>query len=344
MVRFSILITAWYRQNARELPWRNTRDPYLIWLSEIILQQTRVEQGLPYYLKFAKNYPKIADLANAKEDDVLKDWQGLGYYSRARNLQTAAKQVIDTYKGEFPQTYDEIINLKGIGDYTASAISSFAFDEVKAVVDGNVYRLLSRYLDIHTAIDSTIGKKEFKKAAEELIDPNNPAEHNQAIMEMGALICTPKNPNCQECPLIESCVGYEKRTFLELPKKANKIKVRNRYFHYLLIEKDGKTFINKRGPKDVWQGLYDFPLIEQDDAGDISAESQSDFGLKNLEKVAEMKHVLSHQRIYASFWKADVKGDNSELKLHQKIDIKDIADYPMPQLLIRYLESSANIW
>jgi len=341
MDRFSSLITAWYRQNARELPWRETNNPYFIWLSEIILQQTRVEQGLPYYLKFIKNYPTIHDLATAKQDDVLNDWQGLGYYSRARNLQTAAQQVVNDFDEKFPSTYDEIIKLKGIGDYTASAISSFAFNESKAVVDGNVYRLLSRYLDIHTAIDSTAGKKEFKLAAEQLIDPDNPAEHNQAIMEIGALVCTPKNPKCQNCPLIESCQGFANGSFLELPKKEKKTKVRNRYFHYLLIEDGESTYLNKRGAKDVWEGLYDFPLIEQSDKGDLSKENIEKWRLKNVESVTELKHILSHQRIYATFWKADSK---IEMSGYQKVKIADLGNYPMPQLLIRYLESSANIW
>lgn len=338
MVRFSTLITSWYRQNARDLPWRNTTDPYFIWLSEIILQQTRVEQGMNYYLKFVKNYPTVKDLALASEDGVLNDWQGLGYYSRARNLQAAAKYIVSDCNGVFPSTYKEIIKLKGVGEYTASAISSFAFGEVEAVVDGNVYRLLSRYFNLATPIDSSQGKKEFKLLADQLIDPKNPAEHNQAMMEMGALVCTPKNPNCENCPLNESCEGLSNNSVAELPIKEKKTKVRNRYFNYLVIKDEKSTYIKKRGPKDVWQGLYDFPLIEKTKQIDPSKKELEH--LEIIDKSELFKHVLSHQRIYCQFWEVELKKSENLEKEWQKVSISELSNYPMPQLLIRYLEKA----
>jgi A/G-specific adenine glycosylase len=338
MDRFSTLITAWYRQNARDLPWRDTRNPYFIWLSEIILQQTRVEQGMPYYLKFVKNYPTIEHLAEASEDEVLNDWQGLGYYSRARNLQSAARYVVRDLNSDFPNTYDEIIKMKGVGEYTASAISSFAFNEVHAVLDGNVYRLLSRYYNLPTPIDSTIGKKEFKLLADELIDPKNPAEHNQAIMEMGALICTPKNPNCENCSLNESCLALENGTIEKLPVKEKKTKVRERHFNYLVIKEGVYTYLRKRGPKDVWQGLYDFPLVEKK----VLLESDLDDYVV-IHKSEEFKHILSHQKIYANFWELEFKQGGISLKEYEKVKIEDLDNYPMPQLLIRYLEKASYL-
>ena len=227
MSDFSLSIRDWYRLNKRELPWRNTSDPYFIWLSEIIMQQTRVEQGINYYLKFINNYPTITHLANAEEKDILNDWQGLGYYSRARNLHWSAKLIRDEFNGEFPNNYLTILKLKGVGEYTAAAISSFAFSEQKAVVDGNVYRLLSRFFDIEIPIDSSKGKKYFQKLADELIVSDNPAEHNQAIMEVGTIVCKPSSPNCQTCPLQVSCLSNQNKTILTRPVKSKKVKVRN---------------------------------------------------------------------------------------------------------------------
>ena len=339
MVRFSTLITSWYRQNSRDLPWRNTSDPYKIWLSEIILQQTRVDQGMSYYLKFVKNYPTINDLASASEDEVLNDWQGLGYYSRARNLQSAAKYVIEELNGEFPTSYHEIIKMKGVGEYTAAAVASFAFNEVQAVVDGNVYRLLSRYYNLNTPIDSSKGKKDFKTLADELIDPKNPAEHNQAMMEMGALVCTPKNPSCDTCPLNESCMSLDKGTVLELPVKEKKTKVRNRFFNYLVIKDGQSTYLKKRGPKDVWEGLYDFPLTEKKKQVDLSNKELEAFEV--IEKSETFKHVLSHQRIYCQFWELELKQAGAAGFDWQKVPIKELSNYPMPQLLIRYLEKAS---
>ena len=275
MHNFPLLIAQWYRQNSRNLPWRNTNDPYFIWLSEIIMQQTRIEQGTSYYEKFTSNYPTINDLANANEQQVLNDWQGLGYYSRARNLHYSAKLVRDEYNGVFPSTFDDILKLKGVGTYTAAAISSFAFKESKAVVDGNVYRLLSRVYDVDTPIDSSKGKKEFQLIADELIPQENPDIHNQAIMEVGSLVCTPKNPNCDECPLNGICLAREKNTVDLRPVKSKKTKVRDRYFHYLIYNDKGETYIEQRTEKGIWQNMYQFPMIEIEsgDASDINFSS-----------------------------------------------------------------------
>lgn len=331
MSDFSLSIRKWYRLNGRNLPWRETKDPYKIWLSEIILQQTRVEQGRSYYLKFINNYPTISDLADANEQDVLNDWQGLGYYSRARNLHTAAKYVVSEYNGEFPSSYNEIIQLKGVGKYTAAAIASFAFNEPKAVVDGNVYRLLSRFFSIDTPIDTSSGQKEFQQVADMLLPEDSAAEHNQSIMEIGALICTPQ-PKCEECPLSSGCLAREQNSYSNLPVKSKKTKVRDRYFHYLLFEDKGKTIIKRRTQKDIWQHLFEFPLIETEVEKDLSSE------LNNVKDISgEIIHVLSHQRIHARFYHintipTDLKDDWKPIK------ISDIQDYPLPRIIDRYLE------
>ena len=341
MDRFSTLIREWYRQNSRNLPWRNTKNPYCIWLSEIILQQTRVQNGLVYYLKFIKRFPTIYELAIADEDEVLNLWQGLGYYSRARNLHAAAKTIVEDFNGVFPSTYESIISLKGVGDYTASAVSSFAFNLPEAVVDGNVYRLLARYLGIYTPIDSGQGKKEFKKVASILLDKENPAEHNQAIMEVGALICKPKKPNCLACPLNSSCIAFQKSTFLELPVKEKKMKVRDRFFHYLIIQYNNHVFVKKRGPGDIWQGLYDFPVIEELKISKKPILNKEFENLKLLKEDGFFKHLLSHQKIHARFWICETL-DNDELsKDYELLNVNELSLYPMPQLLIRYLESSS---
>ena len=340
MDRFSTSITQWYRQNYRDLPWRKTTDPYKIWLSEIILQQTRVDQGMDYYLRFIRKYPTVELLAKAPQDEVLNLWQGLGYYSRARNLHAAAKNIHENYKNKFPDNFKEILDLKGVGDYTASAIASFAYDLPYAVVDGNVYRLLSRYLNISTPIDSTLGKKEFKKVAQELLDVNNPAIHNQAIMEMGALVCTPKNPDCTNCPLNESCLALELKLVNDLPVKEKKTKVRSRYFHYLVVIESNKVYLKKRGPKDVWQGLYDFPLIELGEEGQNPNEGALKLGFSIQKHQSRFKHILSHQRIFADFYLAKLSPKSQIESDFIQVELDKLDDFPMPQLLIRYLESS----
>jgi len=336
-VHFSTLIQIWYRLNKRDLPWRNTSDPYLIWLSEVILQQTRIDQGLSYYLKFSKTFPKVNQLANADEDKVLNLWQGLGYYSRARNLQSAAKQIQSTYKGKFPTTYNDIIALKGVGAYTASAISSIAFGLPHAVVDGNVYRVLSRVFKISEPIDSSAGKKIFDKVAHEILDKKNPGNHNQALMEIGALVCTPTSPKCQTCPVQSKCLAFADGTFLDFPVKAKMTKVRNRYFHYLVVTDGKKVVLNKRSTKDIWFGLYDFCLIEKENAKEKPLKEIEALQPTKFENTGSFVHILSHQKIHATFWKVDVK----KIKLPKGgvvASLNEIDNFPMPQLLIRYLE------
>lgn len=262
-MEFSNLLIQWYLQNKRDLPWRNTVNPYHIWLSEIMLQQTRVAQGLPYFLSFTSSFPTVLDLANADEEQVLKLWQGLGYYSRARNLHNTAKLVAFERGGVFPDNYKELLQLKGVGEYTAAAIASFSYNEVVPVVDGNVFRVLSRYFDIETDIASSGAKKEFTELASELIPHDNPALFNQAIMEFGALQCVPKNPDCGTCVLNSGCLALQKNKVNELPVKLKKTKVRNRYFNYLVFSDDNQNHIvRKRTEKGIWHNLYEFPLIE----------------------------------------------------------------------------------
>ncbi len=260
-MNFSNKLVSWYKVNKRDLPWRNTTNAYYIWLSEIILQQTRVEQGLPYYLAFLKAYPKIQHLANASEDDVLKRWQGLGYYSRARNLHFTAKYITSNYGGEFPNDYQKILKLKGVGPYTAAAITSFAFGLPYAVVDGNVIRVLSRIFGINTPFDSAIGKKQFQELAQELLIKESSWLYNQAIMEFGAIQCKPKLPDCSICPMQGSCEAYNNNTITELPVRSKKIKVRNRFLYFLMIEKKKGIYLGKR-ESGIWQGLYEFPFLE----------------------------------------------------------------------------------
>ena len=339
MANFHLLIINWYRQNGRDLPWRNTDNPYFIWLSEIILQQTRVQQGMSYYLKFIHKYPTVDLLANADEKEVLSLWQGLGYYSRARNLQATAKIINTTYKGVFPSSYAEILALKGVGTYTASAIASFGFDLPHAVVDGNVYRVISRYLDVDVPIDTGAGKKMFEALATELLGDNPPAIHNQAIMEFGAMQCVPANPNCEICPLVEQCLAFKNKTISVRPVKSTKIKTRNRYFHFALFEEEGNMIIEKRLEKDIWQHLFQLPLIETED---IDANQAKELMYKTYDLEPDLvsepiKHILSHQKIHARIWKfSSLPKSKNQQKEWQVIASKDLIDYPIPKLLDRY--------
>ncbi len=340
MLQFQELITHWYHQNRRDLPWRNTNNPYFIWLSEIILQQTRVDQGLPYFEKFANHYPSVYELANAEEQNILNDWQGLGYYSRARNLHKTAKEIVTLYNGVFPDNYKDLLKLTGIGPYTAAAISSFAFDEVKAVVDGNVYRVLSRIFDIEEAIDSTMGKKTFDKLANELIDSTQPATYNQAIMEFGALQCVPVNPNCEICPLRMQCLSFKNKTITERPVKSKKTKVTPRYFVYeIKVNKSNKFILEKREGKDIWQGLYQFPLKE------FASQVEKDHYIENLKSdfvSKEYKHILSHQRILATF--VLEKMEHSDLNANQiEVRIEDFSDFPVPRLMDKFWEEHCGL-
>ncbi len=260
-------LLTWHSTHHRPLPWKGEKNPYLVWLSEIILQQTRVEQGLPYFEKFKAAYPTVTDLANAPEDEVMKLWEGLGYYSRARNLHAAAKHIANELEGKFPGTYEGIRLLKGVGPYTAAAIASFAFDLPHAVVDGNVYRVLSRCFGIEEPIDSTAGKKLFAKLAQEILENagTNPGSFNQAMMDFGATHCMPKVPKCGECPMQSKCIAFQKNRVDKLPVKSKKLVRRQRFFNYFLFHSEGKIFIKKRTGEDIWQNLYDFPLIESEE-------------------------------------------------------------------------------
>ena len=342
-MKFSNTLINWYLQNHRQLPWRKTKNPYFIWLSEIMLQQTRVAQGLSYYLKFTEAFPTVFELAKADESTVLKMWQGLGYYSRARNLHFTAKYIANELNGEFPSTYKDIIKLKGIGDYTASAIASFAFNQSTAVVDGNVYRVLSRYFGIETAINSSAGIKEFKTLATTLIDKKQPANYNQAIMEFGAIQCKPKKPLCLFCPLSDSCVALQKNLIEKLPIKEKKIKVRNRYFNFLVIKtNDNKTILSERKGKGIWQGLYQFPLIESDKNINekeliIIEEFSNLFPNKtsiSLFNKKEIVHKLSHQHLHTQFWIVE-----TENLSEAKVDWTTIKKYPVPVLIANFLET-----
>jgi len=342
-MKFSNTLIHWYLQNNRDLPWRKSKNPYFIWLSEIMLQQTRVAQGLSYYIKFTSTFPTVFDLAKADESTVLKMWQGLGYYSRARNLHFSAKQISKELNGIFPSTYEEIIKLKGVGDYTASAISSICFNEPSAVVDGNVYRTLSRYFGIHTAINSTSGIKEFKLLAQTLIDASQPGTYNQALMDFGALHCKPQNPLCETCPFCNSCVAFEKKLTKELPVKEKKIKVKKRYFNFLVIKtNDHKTILTERKGKGIWQGLYQFPLIENTETVKekeiiASKEFNDLFPAEttiSLFNKKEIVHKLSHQHLYTQFWIVETK----TLK-NANISWENIQDFPVPVLIANFLEA-----
>jgi A/G-specific adenine glycosylase len=337
-------LTHWYSANKRDLPWRRTTNPYFIWLSEIILQQTKVEQGLPYYEAFVTNFPTIFDLASANESDVLKLWQGLGYYSRARNLHATAKHIVEELDGAFPNNYKDLLKLKGVGDYTASAIASICFNEVCAVVDGNVYRAFSRYFGIATPINSSQGQKEFKALAQKVIDKDDPAEFNQAIMEFGARQCKPKNPDCTICPLQNSCVALQKNLIAELPVKKKSLKPKKKHFNFLvLVSEDGKTILEKREGKGIWQNLYQFPLIESNEVMDFSAMSLQlkkhdvingasyKLSLYNEEAII---HKLSHQHLHTKFWIIEI--DALAIK---GISIRNIKDYPVPVLLSNFIEN-----
>ncbi|QCX40506.1 A/G-specific adenine glycosylase [Aureibaculum algae] len=341
---FSKILTKWYLQNKRDLPWRNTVNPYYIWLSEIILQQTRVNQGLAYYEKFIVAFPTVFDLAKADENTILNLWQGLGYYSRARNLHFSAKYIVNERDGKFPATFKDLLKLKGVGDYTASAIASICYNEPCAVVDGNVYRVLARYYGIDIPINSTEGIKLFKKLAQDLIDTNDPATFNQAIMEFGAMQCKPKNPDCSICPFQNSCIAKEEKMVEILPIKDKKIKVTKRFFNYLvLISPMDRTLLNQRKQKGIWRNLYQFPLIEtskeidiselikMDELHKITNASNNDITLFNKKPII---HKLSHQHLSVNFWVI-----NSDKEMENSISISDFDKYPVPILIHNFAEA-----
>ena len=340
---FADKIISWYHQNKRDLPWRHTTDPYKIWLSEVILQQTRVDQGMPYYLKFIEEFPRVQDLANALEDRVLRVWQGLGYYSRARNLHACAKKIVSELGGNFPQTADDLQKLPGIGPYTSAAIASFAFKQPVAVVDGNVFRVLSRVFGINTDILSPQGKRDFQQLADELLDTARPDAFNQAVMEFGALQCTPHNPTCATCPFHLECYARQHQMQGQLPVKKKKAKVRKRYFHYIVIEHGGQLLMNQRGGGDIWQGLYDFPLVETDKpevlAGQIQIEGVT-VNMQHAEMSKSYRHLLSHQQLITHFYL--YKATNEEVVPSYSgqcswYDMEAINHLPKPVLISAYL-------
>jgi A/G-specific adenine glycosylase len=342
-MKFSNYLIQWYLHNKRDLPWRNTTNPYHIWLSEIMLQQTRVAQGTPYFLSFVNAFPTVFDLANADEEQVLKLWQGLGYYSRARNLHKTAQHVATELNGVFPDKYKDLLSLKGVGEYTAAAIASFSYGESVAVVDGNVFRVLARYFDIETDIAVASAKKEFAALAFELMPKDNPATFNQAIMEFGALQCVPKSPNCGICVFNESCLALQRKKVDQLPVKSKKLKVRNRYFNYLVVSDDNEdTIIQKRTAKGIWQNLYEFPLIETEtvESFDYIVERIDKGFFVNDSVVSVMEyndksiiHKLSHQHLHIKFWKVNIKG-----VVKNGIDGKTLRTFPFPIVIHNFIE------
>ena len=342
-MKFSNTLTKWYLQNKRDLPWRETQDPYLIWLSEIILQQTRVSQGLPYYFSFVNAFPTILDLANASEEQILKLWQGLGYYSRARNLHKTAQYVAFELNGKFPVNYNGLLLLKGVGDYTAAAIASFSYNEAVPVVDGNVFRVLSRYFDIKTDISLSAAKKEFAAMAFELMEKKHSGLFNQAIMEFGALQCVPKNPDCGICVFNGSCTALHLKKVNQLPFKTNKLVVRSRFFNYVIfLDNDNRTIIHKRSAKDIWQNLYEFPLIETDKEEGLDFISgrvlAGQFVNNEVVSISEMStgaqiHKLTHQRLYIKFWEVKLEGS-----VEKGIDYKSMITFPFPVVIFNFIE------
>ncbi|MEZ0181238.1 A/G-specific adenine glycosylase [Flavobacterium oncorhynchi] len=345
---FHNTLIKWYLQNKRDLPWRNTTDPYQIWLSEIMLQQTRVAQGMPYFFAFTKEFPTVFDLANASEEQVLKLWQGLGYYSRARNLHKTAKYVAFDLGGSFPAAYKELLSLKGVGEYTAAAIASFSYNEAVPVVDGNVFRVLSRYFDIESDIAIPATKKEFAELAYELMPKDNPAIFNQAIMEFGALQCVPKSPNCTICDFNDSCAALQKKKVMDLPVKSKKVKVTNRFFNYLILEDAfGNTLIQKRTAKGIWHNLYEFPLLETKEIEGFDFVSEAvkndlfcSYTIIGIEEYANaaLVHKLSHQHLHIQFWKIKI-----EEVIEKGINMVDVKAFPFPIVIYNFLEKQELI-
>ena len=356
-LEFSNRLIDWYFDHRRDLPWRNTVDPYKIWISEIILQQTRVDQGLNYYLRFVERFPDVFALSEAAEDEVLKYWQGLGYYSRARNLHASAKIIVEKYEGKFPEKYEDVLLLKGVGEYTAAAIVSFAWNQPYPTVDGNVFRFLSRLLAIEDPIDTGAGKKIFTETAGMLIDKKRPGLFNQAIMEFGALQCVPASPDCHNCPFSSKCLAYANQTVNMLPVKQGKTKVEDRYLYYFHIKNRKDTYLNKREGKGVWHNLYEFPAVESEiplrfDELQLNTQFLTIFRnvteLKFRLIIENKKHVLSHRRLFASFYEV-VTDDNplsqnvAESGSMIKIPEETIDVYPTHRLMESYLEKNPPI-
>lgn len=337
---FAEKLNKWYASHKRDLPWRNTRDPYLIWISEIILQQTRVAQGLDYYLRFIKRFPSVAALAEAKEDEVLKYWQGLGYYSRARNLHSAAKSM----NGVFPSSYQGVLALKGVGAYTAAAICSIAYGMPYAVVDGNVYRVLARVFAVKTPIDSAKGKKEFAALAQKLLDHQHPGDYNQALMDLGATVCTPASPQCGLCPLASICQAVRLKIAESLPVKSQKNKISARFFHYVYVKHGSRIWLHKRGSGDIWQNLYEPVLIETPTDRECLCDSplyKRLFGNKKAVLVVPpVKHVLSHRVIYADLSEISLASHVQVPEGFLCVPVRQLAQYPISRLVQILLEKA----
>ena len=346
----SDILLSWFAREGRDLPWRRTRDPYRIWLSEVILQQTRVAQGLEYYLRFTERFPDIAALAAAPEDEVLKLWQGLGYYSRARNLHAAARQVMSRFGGVFPATYGEVRALPGVGDYTAAAVCSIVYDAPCAVLDGNVYRVLARLFDIGIPIDTTAGKRTFAELAQLQLDTSRPGLYNQAIMDFGALQCTPANPSCNNCPLRDECLSLAAGTVAERPVKAGRTRIRPRYLNYLHLECGGRIALRRRPEGDIWQGLYDLPAIESDRPLDFTELAAAPpfrdmFGTlpyRLVRTIRMPKHQLSHQTLHAAYHRLALDAWPSAAGGWTLVPYEQLEDYAIPRLLDRYFERIGN--
>ncbi len=345
MNSFAERLIDWYTGNKRDLPWRQTKEPYPVWLSEIILQQTRVEQGLPYWERFMQAFPRIIDLANAEQARVLRLWQGLGYYSRARNMHDAAKYIRDRLGGQFPSTYEEILKLKGVGPYTAAAIASICYDEATPVVDGNVFRFASRYFGITEDIALSKSRKIFEKELFKYISIEDPGSFNQGMMEFGARVCSP-SPNCMYCPFQPDCYAFQQSKQKDLPVKTKKLKVRERFFNYLVILKQDQYFMNARTTKDIWTGLYDFFLVEKQQ-GEEEVLSEARQLLKSNEFILnevsdELKHVLSHQIIHARFYLIEIHETLNTSALQNlglsAYSTKEMLTLPKPKLIVNYLK------
>ncbi|WP_212000564.1 A/G-specific adenine glycosylase [Chitinophaga sp. HK235] len=332
--------------NTRTMPWKGEKDPYRIWLSEIILQQTRVEQGLPYYEKFIKNYPNAKKLAAAPEEEVFRLWQGLGYYARCKNMLAAAREIATTYNGKFPGEYEQIKALKGIGTYTAAAIASFGFQLPYAVLDGNVYRVLSRYFGIETPIDTTAGKKQFGDLAQELLPASQSAAYNQSIMDFGAVVCKPQQPACGTCPLNRKCQARQQQLVDVLPVKSKKLQIKKRYFNHLLVELKDNIYIRKRTEKDIWQNLHEFILIETSEAAELDELRQQETFRHLFENVpftvvnvsAPVKQQLTHQTIHSRFFTLEVE-QPLPLPEHLLVSRKKLDNYAFPKTITDFLHS-----
>ncbi len=344
----SNILQEWYLLNKRQLPWREDANPYRIWVSEVILQQTKVNQGLHYFTRFINQFPDIASLANAPEDTVMKMWQGLGYYSRAANLHAAAKQIVQDFGGEFPRHYSDILSLRGIGPYTAAAIASIAYNKPFAVVDGNVYRVLSRLFTIDQYIDTASGKKFFAELAQSLLDKHNAGNHNQALMDFGAMICIPIQPKCNECPLQNICMANMNQTVLEFPKKRGKTKIKERFFHYFYVEQADFTFIKKRVGDDIWKNLYEFPLIETEKPQEMHELMQNPhfhalFRSAKTLSISHsyfMKHILTHRTVYIHFYIVQLTETDvfDAEKQFLRIATADLHNYPVARPIHKWLE------